>query len=157
MAQLQVIQGRYEGQLEENEGVQKLKKQYARGRRRGYAAIFSLPRSLLSLLLFSHLSSLWRLLPSVLSPLSSVCGRCAVSAVSCVVCVRVVVIFRGVGVGCGAVGVVVVVCVLVRGAWCGTLKTCVCRSETPPCVHSKSSPCVPATRSRAVSIKNSHA
>ena len=28
--------------------------------------------------------------------------------------------------------------------WCDTLKTAVCPSKTPPCVHLKTSPCMPA-------------
>ena len=76
------------------------------GERRRYGAIFfhfslSSPSSTsLSSLIFSGVFS--HLFP----PLSSLCGRCVVSVVRCVVRV------------CGPRGVC-----LVRGAWCGTLKT----------------------------------
>ena len=41
------------------------------------------------------------------------------------------------------------VCGVVCAVWCGTLKNPVCRFKTPRCVHSQTSPCMPATRAHA--------
>ena len=65
-----------------------------------------------------------------------VCLCLRVLVVCVVVCVCVVL--------CG-----VVWCGVVCAVWCGTLKNPVCRFKTPRCVHSKTSPWMPATRAHA--------
>ena len=45
-----------------------------------------------------------------------------------------------------SLSVSVSVCGVVCAVWCGTLKNPVCRFKTPRCVHSKTSPCMPAPR-----------